>query len=67
VVGAGGCSVAAKLSYRYGAGNVVVLDVAEVKTIFSFVAIDEVLICETLLETLLSTSLYIIRRWHENS
>jgi choline dehydrogenase-like flavoprotein len=28
--GTGGCSVAAKLSYRYGAGNVVVLDAAEV-------------------------------------
>lgn len=30
--GTGGCSVAAKLSYRYGAGNVVVLDAAEVLT-----------------------------------
>lgn len=29
--GTGGCSVAAKLSYRYGAGNIVVLDSAEVR------------------------------------
>jgi sulfide:quinone oxidoreductase len=30
--GTGGCSVAAKLSFRLGAGNVVVLDAAEVKS-----------------------------------
>lgn len=29
--GTGGCSVAAKLAFRYGAGNVTVLDAAEVK------------------------------------
>jgi hypothetical protein len=34
--GAGGLSVAAKLSYRYGAGNVVVLDAAEVKINFTY-------------------------------
>lgn len=28
--GTGGCSVSAKLAYRYGAGNIVVLDSAEV-------------------------------------
>lgn len=28
--GTGGCAVAAKLSFRYGAGNVVVLDAADV-------------------------------------
>jgi choline dehydrogenase-like flavoprotein len=43
--GTGGCSVAAKLSYRFGAGNVVVLDAAEVRKIKVYLCFFESVNC----------------------